>query len=373
MFRHTLPLGHIMGIPIDVDYSWFLVFGLVTWLLAVSYYPAMLKGAPPVELWLMGAATAILFFVSILVHELSHSAVALHYKIAVSRITLFIFGGVSQIAEDPTKPGIEFLVAIAGPLASLALAAIFYLSEPLLANLASALAVVKYLAFINLALGLFNLIPGFPLDGGRVFRAIVWEWIGDVRRATIIAANTGRFFGFLFIMIGVWMALKGFLFNGIWTAFIGWFLESAAASQVQQQLLQTLLTGHKVSEVLGQECLYVPSSAILQEIVDQEILRHGRRCFLVRQDDRVIGLLTLHSIKAVPPTEWATTTAAAAMIPADQLSTTSPNAELSTALEKMGRNGINQMPVMQGDQLVGMLSREDIVHYLQLLQQLQTR
>ncbi|MGA7158205.1 MAG: site-2 protease family protein [Acidobacteriaceae bacterium] len=373
MFRHTIPIGRILGIPIDVDYSWFLIFGLVTWLLAVGYYPAELKGAPRAEFWLMGAATALLFFVSIVLHELAHSAVAIHYKIPVRRITLFIFGGVSQIAEDPTRPSTEFFVAIVGPLASFALAAIFFLIQPLLTHVAPALAVAKYLAYINLVLGLFNLIPGFPLDGGRVFRAIVWGWIGDVRRATLIAANVGRFFGFLFILVGVWIALKGQLFNGLWTAFIGWFLESAAASQVQQQLLNNLLAGHKVSEAIGNDCLRVPAGAPLQDIIDQQVLRHGRRCFLVQQHDEVLGMLTLHSIKIIPETAWPTTTAGEAMIPINKLSTTSPDAELSTALEKMGRDGINQMPVMQGSDFVGMLSRDDVVHYLQLLQQLHTR
>lgn len=321
----------------------------------------------------MGAATAILFFVSIVLHELAHSAVALHYKIPVNRITLFVFGGVSQIATDPTSPSAEFFVAIVGPLASFALAAIFYLLQAPLAHVPSALAVVKYLAFINAVLGLFNLIPGFPLDGGRVFRAIVWGWIGDFRRATLIAANVGRFFGFFFILIGVWMALRGNLFNGLWTAFIGWFLESAAGTQVQQQLVQSLLAGHKVSEAIGNDCLRVPADATLQSIIDQEILRHGRRCFLVQQDNHVLGLLTLHSIKDVPQPEWTTTTAAQAMIPVNKLSTIAPTAELATALEKMGRDGINQMPVMQGNDFVGMLSRDDVVHYLQLLQQLQTR
>jgi Zn-dependent protease len=373
MFRHTIPIGRILGIPIDVDYSWFLVFGLLTWILAVSYYPVELKGGTVLEFWLMGAATAILFFVSIVLHELAHSAVALHYKIPVHRITLFIFGGVSQIADEPPNATAEFFVAIIGPLASFALAAIFFSLQPLLVHIGPALAVAKYLALINGVLGLFNLIPGFPLDGGRVFRAIVWGWINDFRRATIIAASVGRFFGFFFIMVGVWIALKGNFFNGLWIAFIGWFLESAAGAQIQQQLVQDLLVGHKVSEAIGNGCFRVPADTTLQTLIDQEILRHGRRCFLVTRSDRVIGLLTLHSIKEIPQASWATTTAAEAMIPVDKLSTVAPNAELWSALEQMGRDGMNQMPVMQGDEFIGMLSRDDVVHYLQTLQQLQMR
>jgi Zn-dependent protease len=207
-----------------LDYSWFLIAALFTWLLAVSYFPIEFKGGTTAEYWLMGALTAVLFFVSIVVHELAHSLVALRYKVPVRRITLFIFGGVSQIAREPPSAAAEFLIAIVGPLTSFALAALFFLSEPLLVSIKPALAMAKYLALINGVLGLFNLIPGFPLDGGRVFRAIVWGVNKNFHRATLIAASTGRFFGFLFIFLGVWMALRGNVFNGIWIAFIGWFL-----------------------------------------------------------------------------------------------------------------------------------------------------
>lgn len=239
MFRHTIPIGRLLGIPIELDYSWFLIAALTTWTLAVNYYPAELKSGTSGQYWLMGAVTAILFFVSIVVHELAHSWVALRYKIAVSRITLFIFGGVSQIVGEPGNAVAEFLIAVVGPLTSLALAALFYASEPLVAQIPSVLAVVKYLALINCILGVFNLIPAFPLDGGRVFRAIIWEFDKNFRRSTLIAASTGRFFGFLLIMAGVWQALRGNVVNGLWTAFIGWFLESAAGGQVQQQLVHS--------------------------------------------------------------------------------------------------------------------------------------
>jgi Zn-dependent protease/CBS domain-containing protein len=362
----------VFGIPIDLDYSWFLIAALITWMLAVTYYPAEFKGGTTTEYWLMGAATAVLFFASIVVHELAHSWVALRYKIPVNRITLFIFGGVSQIVGEPPSASAEFLIAVVGPLTSFALAALFYFLEPLLANVTPALEVAKYLAVINLMLGLFNLIPGFPLDGGRVFRAIVWGVNKNFRRATLIAASTGRFFGFLFIVAGVWQALRGNVVNGLWIAFIGWFLESAAGAQVQQQMVQGLLVGHKVSEVMGNACAHVPGDTPLQKLVDQEVLTHGRRCFLVDRGDHAVGLLTLHNMKEIPRSSWTTTTAAQAMILLEKLSRIDPNAQLSTALEKMGGDGINQMPVMRGDSLVGMLSRGDIVKYLQTLQQVGT-
>ncbi|PYU47183.1 MAG: hypothetical protein DMG54_01565 [Acidobacteria bacterium] len=280
-----------------------------------------------------------------------------------------MFGGVSQIAGEPPSATAEFLIAVVGPLTSFALAAFFFFLEPLLVNITPALGVAKYLALINGMLGLFNLIPGFPLDGGRVFRAIVWGVSKNFRQATLIAASTGRFFGFLFVIVGVWQALRGNVGNGLWTAFIGWFLESAAGAQVQQQMVQGLLVGHKVSEVMGNACTPVPGDTSLQEVVDQEVLTHGRRCFLVDQGGRVVGLLTLHNMKEIPRPSWTTTTAAQAMIPLEKLSSIDPNSELWTAMEKMGRDGINQMPVMLGNNLVGMLSRGDIVKYLRTLQQ----
>src|SRR5690242_17849774 len=184
MFRHAIPLGRVFGIVIDLDYSWFLVFGLFTWVLAVSYFPSEFKNWNSAEYWLMGGLTAVMFFVSVLLHELGHSVVAMRYKVPVSRITLFIFGGVSQIAGEAPSASAEFQIAVVGPLTSFALAALFYLSEPLLVNVAPALAVAKYLTLINGMLGLFNLIPGFPLDGGRVFRAIVWGVSKNFRQAT---------------------------------------------------------------------------------------------------------------------------------------------------------------------------------------------
>lgn len=370
MFRHTIPIGRIFGVPIDLDYSWFLIAGLITWAMAANYYPAEFKGGSPGQYWLMGVVTAVLFFASIVVHELAHSWVAMRYKIPVHRITLFIFGGVSQIAGEPPNAGAEFLIAVVGPLTSFALAALFYFLEPVLASAPAAVAVVKYLSYINGFLGLFNLIPGFPLDGGRVFRAIVWGVNKNFRRATVVAASTGRFFGFLFIFWGVLQVFRGNIGEGIWTAFIGWFLESAAASQVQQQMLQGLLVGHKVSEVMGNTCAHIPENTSLQALVDQEVLAHGRRCFLVDRDGRAVGLLTLHDVKEIPRSSWPATTAGLAMMPLEKLSSIEPNAELWTALEKMGQARISQMPVIRGNEVIGMLSSSDIVNYLRTAQQM---
>jgi Zn-dependent protease len=373
MFRHTIPIGRIFGIPIELDYSWFLIAALVTWLLAASYYPAEFPGSARSEYWLMGAITAVLFFASIIIHELAHSLVALRYKIPISRITLFIFGGVSQIAGEPPSASAEFLIAIAGPATSIALAVVFRALETPLQGAPALVAVAKYLSLINLALGIFNLVPGFPLDGGRVFRAIVWGANKNFRRATSIAAQTGRFFGYLFIMLGVWQVLTGRVGNGLWIAFIGWFLESAASAQVQQQTVQGLLAGHHVSEAMNPTCARVPADASLQELVDEQVLGHGVRCFLVTQDEEVVGLLTVHNLKAAPRSAWGQTTARDVMVPLRKLEKIDPNAELWTVLQRMGRDGMNQLPVVSGNRVIGLLSRADIVNYLQTLAQIDVR
>jgi Zn-dependent protease/CBS domain-containing protein len=370
MFRHTVPLGRIFGISIDLDYSWFLVFGLLTWVLAVSYYPAEFKNWSPAEYWLMGAVTAIMLFVSVLLHELGHSVVAKRFGIDVPRITLFIFGGVSQIATEPTSAATEFWIAAAGPAVSFVLAAIFWELRPVFSGVSPFLALVKYLAMLNLVLGAFNLIPGFPLDGGRVFRAVVWGFTGNFHRATSIAAFTGRLFGFGLIVLGVWQALSGDFFNGLWTGFIGWYLESAASGQIQQQTMKDLLAGHTVSEAMSRDCARVSGDLTLQELVDNHILAGGVRCFVVSRGDETVGLLTLSDLTKVPRSSWPTTTVEQAMTPSDKLISTAANVEVWPAIENMSRNGINQMPVVEGRKIIGMVSRDDLVHYLGILQHL---
>ena len=372
MSRYTIAIGKIFGIPIELDYSWFLIFSLLTGVLAVNYYPSEFKHWSVAEYWFMGAITAVMLFVSVLLHELGHSLVARQYKVKVQKITFFIFGGVSQIAGEPPSAGAEFWIAITGPVVSFALAIIFRGLQLLVVNVAPLLALTKYLVLLNVVLGVFNLTPGFPLDGGRVFRAIVWGVNRNFQRATVIAAVTGRLFGFLFIFLGVWQILAGNFFNGLWTAFIGWFLESAAASQLQQQLVKDLLVGHKVSEMMKRDYMQVSGDITLQELVDKHVLSGGHRCFIVNRSGAFVGLVTLSDIKKTPRSTWPTTTVAQAMIPANKLVSIQPNSEVWTTIDKMGRDGINQLPVVQGDAVVGLLSRDDIIHYLGILRTLST-
>lgn len=368
MFRHTIPIGRIFGIVVDLDYSWFLILGLLTWIMAVSYYPMEFHGWSTTQYWLMGGITAILLFVSVLLHEFGHSLVAMSYGIRVPRITLFLFGGVSQIAAEPESAAAEFWIAIAGPAVSFLLAFIFWELRPLAAGNAAALALTKYMALLNFVLGLFNLIPGFPLDGGRVFQAIVWAVTRSFQRATTVAAATGRFFGFAFIFFGVWQALGGDFFDGLWIAFIGWFIESAASSQLQQQLIKGILTGHKVSEVMDRDFEPLSGSTTLQELVDDHVLAHGRRFFIVEDGGGAASLLTLSDIKRVPRSAWTTSHLADIMVPPEKLISIPADAEVWTALEKMGRDGVNQLPVVSNGKITGVLSREGLLHFLRVLQ-----
>lgn len=369
MIRQKIPLGRVMGIPLGLDYSWFVIFVLLTWSLAGSYYPTEFKNWPPALYWLMGVVTALMFFGSILLHELGHSVVALRYKIPVRRITLFIFGGVAEIGAEPPSATAEFVIAIAGPAVSLVLALGFSAMKLIVADVTPLWGLAKYLAYINFAVFFFNLIPGYPLDGGRVFRAIVWAVTGNMRRATLVAANVGRLFGFVFIFVGVWRIFSGDA-GGLWLAFIGWFLDGAATAQIHQVMFQGLLAGHTVSQAMSKRCVAIPPDATLQQVVDQHILSGGQRCLLVNQGENTVGLITVHRIKEVPRDEWPTTSAAQVMLPLEKMKRVSPDRELWTALEQMDRDGVNQLPVMTDGRMVGMLSRDDVITFLRTLQEL---
>jgi len=370
MNRHNIPLGKILGIEIGLDYSWFVIFALLTWMLASSYYPDEFKNWSPLTYWLTGAVTAIMLFVSVLLHELGHSVIALRYNIPVRSITLFLFGGIAQIGAEPPSAIAELLVAIAGPIVSLALAVFFYALQPAVSGVEPLLGLTKYLAYINTALVLFNLIPGYPLDGGRVFRAVVWAITGNMTRSTVIAANVGRLFAFLFIFTGTFQMFTGNFGGGLWIALIGWFLDNAASVQIQQVTLRGLLTGYRVAQAMSTRYVVVPENLMLQQLVDEQILGSGQRFFLVSRGDKTLGMITLHRVNEVPRQKWATTSTAEVMLPFEQLKCIDPDAELWSALQNLDRNGVNQMPVVRAHQVVGILSREDAITFLRTLQEL---
>ena len=315
-----------------------------------------------------------MLFVSVLLHELGHSVVAKRYGIPVPQNhTVHIrrsfgdcYGAAAARARNFGSPRLVRLSV-------LLLALIFWEMRPFLVNAGPLLALAKYLAILNFVLGIFNLVPGLPLDGGRVFRSILWGITRNFRRSSAIATVTGRFVRLFLIFVGVWQVLAGNMFDGVWIAVIGWFLESAAASQDQLRVVKDLLGGHKVSEVMSRDFPRIPGDMTLQELVDKDVLAQGHRSFVVGRWPSVRRFDYASTIKEVPRSSWPKITASQVMIPLETAISIRPAAELWTALEKMGRDGVNQLPVLNGgggDRVVGMLSRDDLVHYLRILQAL---
>jgi Zn-dependent protease len=365
LFRAHVSLGKIRGIPIRIDASWIAIFVLVTWSVARSLLPSMYPHWSLVTTWALGVVASILFFVAVLVHELAHSLVALAHGLPVRTITLFIFGGVSEIEEEPEHARTEFLVALAGPLSSLLLGLLLLLvawvsgpvSEPL-----GALA--GMLGRVNITLAVFNLIPGFPLDGGRVLRAFLWGLRRDLTWATRWATRVGQLVAMGFIILGVMRGFSGDWVNGIWLVFVGAFLDNAARASYGQLTLRNLLSGHVVGEVMTGNCQVVPPYLTIDVFVDHFLMAEGRRCFPVGTRDEVEGLLTIHNVRAIPQTEWREKRVSDAMTPMGELKVVHPDTPLWDALRDMTQEGVNQLPVMTGGELVGMISRENLVSFL---------
>lgn len=360
-------LGKIKGIPIGIHASWFLIFFLVTWSLASGYLPQEYPEISTGAILILALLTSGLFFGSVLFHELGHSLIALRNQIPVKSITLFIFGGVAQIGRDPKTPGAEFRIAIAGPLASLFLAGLFGSLHLLGQHVPYLAAPSLYLMRINLILGLFNMIPGFPLDGGRVLRAVVWKLSGNYLRSTQIASGSGQIVAFGFIAFGIFSVFNGQLMNGLWLAFIGWFLQNAAASAVQQVNVQERLRGSTVAQAMSRDCAQVPGLMTLNQIVHERVLSRGQHCFFIADFNGAnIGALTLQDITRIPQLQWRFTTAQAVMTPLDKLVTVETDMELLAALNKMEEANLAQVSVVDHGGLVGMLTRENIISYLKL-------
>jgi len=356
-------LGRILGIPIYLHTSWFIIFALITFSLRAQFVMQH-PGWSPAQYWALGIITSVLFFASVVFHELCHSVVAMHYRIPVQSITLFVFGGVSRIEREAATARQEFNIAIVGPLSSLALAASFWLASRYAPGGAMVALVTHWLAQINLVLALFNLVPGFPLDGGRVLRGVAWGVTRNFTRATHIASTAGKIFAFFLIIVGVWQALSGQVVNGVWLAFIGWFLLEAARESYAQVAIRSTLTGVHAQDIMSRDIPTVPSSMTLEEYM-HEVLRSGRRCHVVMSAGTPVGLVTLASARTVPREEWHSASVQSVMIPPDHIHFADPSEEALKILERMQTEDVNQMPVISQGQIVGMISRDTILRVLQ--------
>lgn len=362
----SIRLGKIAGIEITINYTWIIIVVLIMWSLATAFM-AIYPGWGTVTYWIVGFIAAILLFVSVLLHELAHSLVARSQGLPVRSITLFIFGGVSNIEREPQSAGVEFWMAIVGPITSIVIGVIAFLLYLPLARTNSPLeAILNYLAIANILLGIFNLIPGFPLDGGRVLRSIIWKITGNLRRATRIASVIGEIVAVIFILIGVWVFFAGNFFSGIWLGFIGWFLLNAARTANAQVMLESMFKGVTVDQVMNRNPVTVPANISLQRLVDEDFLPQGLRSALVVQGEQFAGLITLNDIRRVPRDQWAQTPVGMAMIPVNRLHSVSPTQNLNDVLSLMANQDVNQLPVVQDGRVVGILSRDAIIRYIEV-------
>ena len=367
--RSDFPIGRLFGVQIALHVSWFAIAFLLMFSLA-QRFQELHSTWSAAAVWTTAAATAIFFFVTLVLHELSHALVARSRGLPVRSITLFALGGVAEIEEEAADPSTEFWMGIAGPLVSLGIGAgclalahglgWVILTEPG----TPALAALVWLGYINLSLAVFNMIPAFPMDGGRILRAALWRLSGDVARSTRAAARVGQVVAVGFMLLGLGQFLSGAGFGGLWIGFIGWFLLSAAGSSYGQAALKESLRGIRVGEVMRRDYLLVDGHTNLEEFVNRFLLRMGSRCFMVTRKGLVVGLITLRDVKAVPRARWPYTTIDDAMQPLERVTSVSPQALLNESLELMGRDDVHQLPVLEEGRLLGVISRGEVLQLL---------
>lgn len=362
-----ITIGQIGGIPIRLDWTWFIIFALVTLSLAGGMLPGAYPELGTGILWLLGTLTSLLFFGSVLLHELGHAYVARRNSIPVRGISLFVFGGVAQLGAEPRTPGAEFRIAIAGPIVSLALAALFgglYLLDQHIPLLAAPSA---WLAQINLILALFNLIPGFPLDGGRVLRAAIWQWSGSLQRANRVAGVTGQLTAWGFMGYGLFLILGGNLLGGVWLGLMGWFVRNASAGNVAHSTLQEQLRGVTVAQAMDRAYPQVSGKLPLDQLVQEYVLQGGQRMFVVVPNGQPGGLVTLRDVTAIPRGQWKDVTAQQVMVPWKRMRHVQPDTDVLSALHMMDEHTLAHLPVVADDgQVVGLLGREQVVQYLRV-------
>lgn len=368
--RSSIRLGRLFGIEIGLHYSWFLIALLITLSLSSQFHAKHPDWGDSVIL-ATAAMTALLFFAALLAHEMSHALVARSRGLATRAITLFALGGVAQIEKEPEDPKTEFWVGIVGPFSSAVIGVLALLvataggwrigSDPA----TPVMAMLVWLGYINLMLAAFNMIPGFPMDGGRVLRAVIWWITGNGVRATKMAARTGQAVALLFIAWGVFRFFGGEGFGGLWIAFIGWFLLQSAGATYTTVKIAADLKSIRVGDVMTQECKLIDGNLNVQSFVEDTLLKSAGRCFVVEQQGHIAGLVTPHEIKQLERQRWPYTTLYDIMVPFDQLHTVSPSTPVMEALETMGRDDVNQLPVVTGTHLDGIITRANVLQFLQ--------
>lgn len=376
MFRSRMTLFRVAGISIRLDASWIILAVLVTWSLAASFFPTQYRGLSRSTYWTMGAVGALGLFASILFHELSHALIARRRGVKMNGITLFIFGGVAEMESEPEDARTELLTAIAGPAATMVLIAVLwplaslatFQEWPLLVR-----ATLSYLATINLVLLIFNVIPAFPLDGGRVLRAVLWSRRGDIRAATKMASSIGSAFGLLLIVLGVFRVVSGDFIGGMWSFLIGSFLRTAAVAAYQQTLLRESLRGSTVREFMKADVVTVPREIPVRELVDDYVYKHHYRMFPVLANGRLTGCVSTRDVAKLPRDEWDQQPVGAIASACTPEMTVTADTDAVDALARMHRARQSRLLVMEGDRLTGILTLKDLLRFLALRMELEER
>jgi len=367
----SIELFRVAGVQVEVDYSWLVIFALVLWSLSAGYFPQEYPGQPTLDYWIVGFVATLFFFGSVLLHELSHAAMANRLGDKVDRITLFIFGGIARLSSEPKSADSELKIAGVGPLSSLAIALTFWLISNAIGRPASLwTGVFRYLAFINLALALFNLLPGFPLDGGRLLRAVLWKRWGDLPRATARAAQWGSRIGWGLIVLGALEIFGGALVGGIWLIFIGLFLRGAAASGYQGTVVEQTLEHVRVSDIMTREPVTLTPEISVAEAVEHYFLRFGYGGFPVVSEGRVLGVLSLSHVRHCQPQERAHKKVRDIMLALGPGLEIAPQATALEAMHKMNEANSGRLVVLNGGKMVGFITRTGVARIIQMKQQL---
>lgn len=364
-----IQVARVFGIPILVHFSWLIVFALIAWTLATGYFPEREPNLPVTSYWARGLVASLLFFVSILIHELGHAVVALRSGLTIHSITLFIFGGVARLESEPRDGRTELRMAAAGPAVSLALAVLFYGAGLLPLIGAGMRSVLRYLAFINVVVAAFNLIPGFPLDGGRLLRGALWGRLGRVR-ATQAAATVGTLFAYLLIVTGALTLLGGQAVAGMWHILIGWFLKDAALSAYREVRLDETLAGVTVGDAMVREVATIPGEISVSDAAREYFMRTGYGAYPVVRGQAVVGLLTLRDVLKMPAEERDNTSVQGAMIPLRDDLVAAPGDPVGEALARLAGSTIGRLLVMEDGRLLGVLSARGVLRQLKLRQDL---
>jgi Zn-dependent protease len=369
VFTKRIELFQLAGIAVRVDLSWLVLAALITWSFASRVLPEASPGLAPAVYWLMGGAAAAGIFASIVVHELAHALVARHYGIPMRGITLFIFGGVAEMTDEPPNAEAELVMALAGPVISVFVAGALGLAWLYGATSGwspAAIGVVGRLSFLNALLAAFNLIPAFPLDGGRVLRAALWYARRDLRWASKVTSRIGSGFGLFMIVLGVAALAAGSVLAGIWWCLIGLFLHGAARSSHHQLLLRRSLEGERVRRFMQTDPVVVPRAISVEQLVEDYLYRHHHKMFPVVDNERLMGCITTHRLRQLPREEWSRQSVGAVVERCGPDNTVAPESDAMSALSLMNRTGASRLMVADGDRLVGILSLRDLLHFLSL-------